>query len=69
MTRFNTQFSAEGISLFNLVIHLHLVILQTLLSKATNNWGKHKMINLEEANTGIQHSGWGWEDHSTSQEW
>ncbi len=30
--------------------HLHLVILQTLLSKATYNWGIHKAINLEEAN-------------------
>ncbi len=29
---------------------LHLVILQTLLSKATYNWGIHKAINLEEAN-------------------
>ncbi len=31
-------------------LHLHLVILQTLLSKATYNWGVHKAINLEEAN-------------------
>ncbi len=31
-------------------LHLHLVILQMLLSKATNNWGIHKAINLEEAN-------------------
>ncbi len=30
--------------------HLHLVILQTLLSKATYNWGIHKAINLKEAN-------------------
>ncbi len=30
--------------------HLHLVILQTLLSKVTYNWGIHKAINLEEAN-------------------
>ncbi len=29
--------------------HLHLVILQMLLSKATYNWGIHKAINLEEA--------------------
>ncbi len=29
---------------------LHLVILQTLLSKAAYNWGIHKAINLEEAN-------------------
>ncbi len=29
---------------------LHLVILQTLLSKATYNWGIHKVIYLEEAN-------------------
>ncbi len=32
------------------IILLHLVILQTLLSKATYNWGVHKAINLEEAN-------------------
>ncbi len=31
-------------------LHLHLVILQTLLSKATYNWGIHKAINLKEAN-------------------
>ncbi len=31
-------------------LHLHLVILQTLLSKAIYNWGTHKVINLEEAN-------------------
>ncbi len=31
-------------------LHLHLVILQMLLSKATYNWGIHKAINLEEAN-------------------
>ncbi len=30
-------------------LHLHLVILQTLLSKATYNWGIHKVIHLEEA--------------------
>ncbi len=30
--------------------HLRLVILRTLLSKATYNWGIHKAINLEEAN-------------------
>ncbi len=30
--------------------HLHLVILQMFLSKATYNWGIHKAINLEEAN-------------------
>ncbi len=29
---------------------LHLVILQTLLSKATYYWGIHKAIHLEEAN-------------------
>ncbi len=34
------------------ILHLHLVILQTLLSKATYNWGMHKVINLEEANRG-----------------
>ncbi len=32
------------------MIHLDIVILQTLLSKATYNWGIHKAINLEEAN-------------------
>ncbi len=31
-------------------LHLHLVILQMLLSKATYIWGIHKVINLEEAN-------------------
>ncbi len=30
-------------------LHLHLVIWQTLLSKATYNWGKHKAIHHEEA--------------------
>ncbi len=30
-------------------LHLHLVIWQTLLSKATYNWGVHKAIHLEEA--------------------
>ncbi len=30
------------------MLHLHLVILQALLSKATYNWGIHKAINLEE---------------------
>ncbi len=30
--------------------HLHLVILQMLLSTATYNWGIHKAIHLEEAN-------------------
>ncbi len=29
--------------------HSHLVIWQTLLSKATYNWGIHKAIHLEEA--------------------
>ncbi len=28
-------------------LHIHLVILQTLLSKATYNWGIHKAINLK----------------------
>ncbi len=32
------------------LLHLHLVILQTLLSKATYNWGIHKAIHLKEAN-------------------
>ncbi len=31
-------------------LHLHLVILQMLLSKMTYNWGIHKAIHLEEAN-------------------
>ncbi len=30
---------------------LHLVILQTLLSKATYNWGIHKAINLGDKQT------------------
>ncbi len=30
-------------------LHLHLVIWQMLLSKATYNWGIHKAIHLEEA--------------------
>ncbi len=30
-------------------LHLHLVIWQTLLSKATYNWEIHKAIHLEEA--------------------
>ncbi len=30
-------------------LHLHLVIWQMLLSKATYNWGVHKAIHLEEA--------------------
>ncbi len=30
-------------------LHLHSVILQTLLSKATYNWGIHKVILLKEA--------------------
>ncbi len=110
--------------MFTLCLHLHLVILQMLLSKATHSWGIHKAIHLEEVKkknrgsahntksqvlfkyklaregekdyvlfvfnfvrlgwsqvmlkemfsvvawrlTGIQHSGWGWEDHSTGQE-
>ncbi len=31
-------------------LHLHLVIFQMLLFKATYNWGIHKAIHLEEAN-------------------
>ncbi len=31
------------------ILHLHLVIWQMLLSKATYNWGIHKAIHLEEA--------------------
>ncbi len=38
----------QGARIINL--HLHLVILQTLLSKATYNWEIHKAINLEESN-------------------
>ncbi len=33
----------------DLHLHLHLVIWQTLLSKATYSWGIHKAIHLEEA--------------------
>ncbi len=33
----------------SLYLHLILVILQTLLFKATYNWGIHKAINIEEA--------------------
>ncbi len=29
---------------------VHLVILPTLLSKATYNWGIHEVIHLKEAN-------------------
>ncbi len=39
-----------GMETFSLHLHLHLVILQTLSSKVTYNWGIHKAINLEEAN-------------------
>ncbi len=39
-----THWKAQGLHL-----HLHLVIWQTLLSKATYNWGIHKAIHLEEA--------------------
>ncbi len=42
------HFRAGGCS--EQILHLHLVILQTLLSKATYNSGIHKPINLEEAN-------------------
>ncbi len=31
-----------------IVLHLHLVILQMLLSKATYNWGVHKAIHLKQ---------------------
>ncbi len=31
-------------------VYIYRVILQTLLSKVTYNWGIHKAINLEEAN-------------------
>ncbi len=37
-------------NLYFYIYILHLVIWQTLLSKATYNWGVHKAINLEEAN-------------------
>ncbi len=33
-----------------LYIYIYIVILRTLLSKATYNWGIHEAINLEEAN-------------------
>ncbi len=39
----------QGSRRINLHLHLHLVILQTLLPKATYNWGIHKAINLEES--------------------
>ncbi len=41
------------LSSFTFTLHLHLVLLQMLLSKATYNWGIHKAINLEEANRQI----------------
>ncbi len=41
----------ENVLESDLHLHLHLVILQTLLSKASYNWGIHKAINLEEANS------------------
>ncbi len=41
---------ARSSCFYRLRVHLHLVILQMLLSKATYNWGIHKAINLEEAN-------------------
>ncbi len=41
----NNSFSEQQIR-----IHLHLVTLQALSSKATYNLGIHKAINLEEAN-------------------
>ncbi len=40
---------AESKLVTSIYFLLHLVILQTLLSKATYNWGIHKAINLEEA--------------------
>ncbi len=59
MVAFEIQRTVPGIisSIFSIFIietvyyiylHLHLVILQTLLSKATYNWGIHKAIHLEE---------------------
>ncbi len=34
---------------YNLIlVYIYIVILQTLLSKATYNWGIHKTINLED---------------------
>ncbi len=41
--------SSIPVTLDPLHLHLHLVIWQTLLSKATYNWGVHKAIHLEEA--------------------
>ncbi len=45
----SSSLSTELIEMY-IYIYLHLVILQTLLSKATYNWGLHKAIKLEEAN-------------------
>ncbi len=53
---YGTKKGGEGVQTFvtfytpyELHLHLHLVIWQTLLSKATYNWGVHKAIHLEEA--------------------
>ncbi len=43
------HFTSVGEELVTFTLHLHLVIWQTLLSKATYNWGVHKAIHLEEA--------------------
>ncbi len=46
------NFLSKYLSTVNIYIYiyiLHLVIWQTLLSKATYNWGIHKAIHLEEA--------------------
>ncbi len=40
----------SALPFFFYIYIIHLVILQTLLSKATYNWGIHKVIHLEEAN-------------------
>ncbi len=47
----NDLFSSQNLDFMFITESLfsHLVILQTLLSKATFNWGKHKAIHLEEA--------------------
>ncbi len=35
---------------YKMIIHLHCHLADAFLSKATYNWGIHKVINLEEAN-------------------
>ncbi len=45
-----TDALSSNLILLSALTHLHLVILQMFLSKATYNWGIHKVINLEEGN-------------------